>query len=105
MRNDLGMTCWPFACGACYAETFTGCHMEYHPFMSCERYNEFKENPDSSLKEWCQGKERVKSSSICGYMIKKVHGYNHIECRCGKHICWVCLECFCSRDDCYAHLR
>ncbi|CAL5358298.1 unnamed protein product [Camellia sinensis] len=102
---EPGATCWPFACGACYAETCTGCHLEYHPFMSCERYKEFKEDPDSSLKEWCQGKEHVKSCPVCGYMIEKVDGCNHIECRCGKHICWVCLECFCNSDDCYVHLR
>ncbi|CAL5438598.1 unnamed protein product [Camellia sinensis] len=102
---EPGTTCWPFACGACYAETCTGCHLEYHPFMSCERYKEFKEDPDSSLKEWCQGKEHVKSCPVCGYMIEKVDGCNHIECRCGKHICWVCLECFCNSDDCYVHLR
>ncbi|XP_028055489.1 ATP-dependent RNA helicase DEAH11, chloroplastic-like, partial [Camellia sinensis] len=102
---EPGATCWPFACGACYAETCTGCHLEYHPFISCERYKEFKEDPDSSLKEWCQGKEHVKSCPVCGYMIEKVDGCNHIECRCGKHICWVCLECFCNSDDCYVHLR
>ncbi|KAL7199797.1 hypothetical protein ACSBR2_021990 [Camellia fascicularis] len=102
---EPGTTCWPFACGACYAETCTGCHLEYHTFMSCERYKEFKEDPDSSLKEWCQGKEHVKSCPVCGYMIEKVDGCNHIECRCGKHICWVCLECFCNSDDCYVHLR
>ncbi|KAF5936912.1 hypothetical protein HYC85_024418 [Camellia sinensis] len=100
---EPGTTCWPFACGACYAETCTGCHLEYHPFMSCERYKEFKEDPDSSLKEWCQGKEHVKSCPVCGYMIEKVDGCNHIECRCGKHICWVCLECFCNSDDWYVH--
>ncbi|KAL7199779.1 hypothetical protein ACSBR2_021975 [Camellia fascicularis] len=102
---EPGTTCWPFACGACYVETCTGCHLEYHPFMSCERYKEFKEDLDSSLKEWCQGKEHVKSCPVCGYMIKKVDGCNHIECRCGKHICWVCLECFCNSDDCYVHSR
>ncbi|CAL5434333.1 unnamed protein product [Camellia sinensis] len=46
------------------------------------------------------GKEHVRSCPVCGYMIEKVDGCNHIECRCGKHICWVCLECFCNSDDC-----
>ncbi|PSS29226.1 ATP-dependent RNA helicase [Actinidia chinensis var. chinensis] len=96
---------WPFACGACYAETCTRCHLEYHPYVSCERYKEFKQDPDLSLKEWCQGKENVKRCPVCSYTIEKVEGCNHIECRCGKHICWVCLECFCSSDECYAHLR
>ncbi|KAE8696233.1 Helicase domain-containing protein [Hibiscus syriacus] len=48
----------PFVCGACYAETCTRCHLEYHPYLSCEKYREFKEDPDSSLKEWCKGKDQ-----------------------------------------------
>lgn len=96
----------PFVCGACYVETCTRCHVEYHPFVSCEKYREFKEDPDSSLKEWCKGKEEhVKPCPVCGYTIEKIEGCNHIECRCGKHICWVCLEFFGTSDDCYVHLR
>lgn len=95
----------PFLCGACYAETCTRCHLEYHPYLSCERYKEFKEDPDSSLKEWCKGKEHVKSCPACGYTIEKVDGCNHVECKCGKHVCWVCLEFYGSSDDCYNHLR
>ncbi|KAA8545630.1 hypothetical protein F0562_020414 [Nyssa sinensis] len=95
----------PFACGACYVETCTGCHLEYHPYVSCERYKELKEDPDLSLKEWCRGKDNVKGCSVCGYIIEKVDGCDHIECRCGRHICWVCLESFSSDVDCYAHLR
>lgn len=99
------MTSEPFVCGACFVETCTRCHSEYHPYISCERYQEFKEDPDLSLKEWCKGKEHVKSCPICGYIIEKVDGCNHVECRCGRHICWGCLEFFESSDDCYSHLR
>ncbi|RZB73200.1 ATP-dependent RNA helicase DEAH12, chloroplastic-like [Glycine soja] len=95
----------PFVCGACYSETCTRCHLEYHPYLSCERYQEFKEDPDSSLKEWCRGKEQVKCCSACGYVIEKVDGCNHVECKCGKHVCWVCLEFFSTSNDCYNHLR
>ncbi|CAL5358288.1 unnamed protein product [Camellia sinensis] len=28
---EPGTTCWPFACGACYAETCTGCHLGVSP--------------------------------------------------------------------------
>ncbi|KAI4345277.1 hypothetical protein L6164_012414 [Bauhinia variegata] len=95
----------PFVCGACYAETCTRCHLEYHPYLSCERYREFKEDPDSSLKEWCKGKEHVKGCPACGYTIEKVDGCNHIKCKCAKHVCWVCLDFFETSDDCYNHLR
>ena len=95
----------PFVCGACYAETCTRCHLEYHPYLSCEKYREFKEDPDSSLKEWCKGKDQVKTCPVCGYTIEKFDGCNHVECKCGRHVCWVCLEFFSSSEDCYGHLR
>lgn len=94
-----------FVCGSCYAETCTSCHLEYHPYLSCEKYREFKEDPDSSLTEWRRGKDNVKNCPNCGHAIEKWEGCNHIECRCGKHICWSCLEVFRSSDDCYNHLR
>ncbi|WRX07906.1 Helicase [Theobroma cacao] len=95
----------PFVCGACYAETCIKCHLEYHPYLSCEKYKEFKEDPDSSLKEWCKGKEQVKTCPVCGYTVEKIDGCNHVECKCGRHVCWVCLQFFSSSDDCYGHLR
>ncbi|GAB4848760.1 hypothetical protein Ancab_003487 [Ancistrocladus abbreviatus] len=95
----------PFVCGACYVETCTRCHLEYHPYISCEKYREFKEDPDSSLNEWCRGKDNVRRCPVCGYTIEKVEGCNHVECKCGRHICWVCLHYFLNSDDCYTHLR
>nr|KYP75765.1 putative pre-mRNA-splicing factor ATP-dependent RNA helicase [Cajanus cajan] len=95
----------PFVCGACYSETCTRCHFEYHPYISCERYKEFKEDPDSSLIEWCKGKDQVRCCPACGYVIEKIDGCNHVECKCGKHVCWVCLEFYTSSDECYNHLR
>ncbi|XP_073293520.1 ATP-dependent RNA helicase DEAH12, chloroplastic [Primulina huaijiensis] len=94
-----------FVCGSCLADTCTSCHLEYHPYLTCEKYKEFKDNPDTSLKEWCVGKDYVKMCPVCGFTIEKVDGCNHIECRCGKHVCWVCLEFFGSSDECYGHLR
>ncbi|KAL1538654.1 RNA helicase [Salvia divinorum] len=94
-----------FRCGVCFMETCTKCHMEYHPLLSCEKYREFKADPDSSLKEWCMGKDNVKTCPGCGSTVEKVDGCNHVACRCGRHVCWVCLDSFDSSDDCYSHLR
>nr|CAD1826313.1 unnamed protein product [Ananas comosus var. bracteatus] len=95
----------PFVCGACGVETCTKCHMEFHPSVSCERYREFKVNPDLSLEEWREGKDFVKDCPSCGHTIEKAEGCNHVECLCGKHLCWVCLESFDCSDSCYDHLR
>lgn len=95
----------PFVCGACFVETCRKCHLEYHPLISCERYREFKEDPDASLVQWRKGKDdNVKNCPVCSYVIEKVEGCNHLECKCGKHLCWVCLECFDASDECYKHL-
>ncbi|XP_050210057.1 ATP-dependent RNA helicase DEAH11, chloroplastic-like [Mercurialis annua] len=102
---DTGTLGGLFRCGACYAETCTRCHLEYHPYVSCEQYKMFKDDPDLSLKDWRKGKDHVKSCPVCRYVIEKIDGCNHIECKCGKHVCWVCLEFFSSSEDCYGHLR
>ncbi|VFQ81169.1 unnamed protein product [Cuscuta campestris] len=94
-----------FVCGACYAETCTGCHQEHHPHLSCSKYREFRDDPDLSLKEWSDGKENVKNCPACKCTVEKVDGCNHVECRCGTHVCWACLDVFQSSDDCYNHMR
>jgi ATP-dependent RNA helicase DHX8/PRP22 len=95
----------PFVCGSCSVEICAKCHIEYHPLMSCEAYKEYKEDPDATLLEWRKGKENVKNCPSCGYTIEKSEGCDHVECRCGSHICWACLEKFRSSDECYSHLR
>ncbi|KAI7753519.1 hypothetical protein M8C21_007686 [Ambrosia artemisiifolia] len=94
-----------FVCGACSVETCTRCHLEYHQSLSCEEYGEFKRDPDLSLKEWMKGKEDVRQCPVCGFTIEKTDGCNHMGCRCGIHICWVCLEHYNTSEECYAHLR
>ncbi|XP_047340224.1 ATP-dependent RNA helicase DEAH12, chloroplastic-like [Impatiens glandulifera] len=94
-----------YVCGACYWETCRRCHLEYHPSISCKDYREYKEDPDSSLREWTKGKENVQNCPNCNYTIEKTDGCNHMQCVCGAHVCWVCLELFESSDECYSHLR
>lgn len=93
-----------FRCGVCFMETCTKCHMESHPHVSCERYSHIKADPDSSLKQWCMGKDNVKVCPVCGFTIEKREGCNHMECHCKKHFCWVCLVSFESAPECYRHL-
>ncbi|XP_078435393.1 ATP-dependent RNA helicase DEAH11, chloroplastic-like [Wolffia australiana] len=95
----------PYTCGACGAETCRRCHVEYHPWLSCEMYREIKEDPDVSVEEWRRGKNNVKRCPACGHVIEKTEGCSHVECLCGCHICWDCLLTFSSSEDCYAHLR
>ncbi|KAK4366997.1 hypothetical protein RND71_014877 [Anisodus tanguticus] len=95
----------PFVCGACNVETCTRCHLESHQYFLCETYKLLKYDPDSSLEERSKGKENVKKCLIFSFTMEKVDGCNPIECRCGKHVCWACLQFFDSRNYCYDHLR
>ncbi|XP_020575693.1 ATP-dependent RNA helicase DEAH11, chloroplastic-like [Phalaenopsis equestris] len=103
--EEAALSDGPFVCGACSVETCTWCHLEYHALISCERYREYKESPDFSLHDWRLGRENVKDCPVCRHVIEKVDGCNHVECRCGRHICWVCLEVFTASDACYSHIR
>lgn len=95
-----------FVCGACYTETCRKCHQEYHPFVTCERYKEYKADPDLSLAEWRNGRENVRNCPAnCGFVIEKVDGCNHVECKCQKHVCWSCMDFFDTSEGCYSHLR
>jgi len=33
----------------------------------------------------------------CSHGVKRMFGCNHMECRCGAHFCWVCLQ---DKDEC-----
>ncbi|CAA2993658.1 ATP-dependent RNA helicase DEAH11, chloroplastic-like [Olea europaea subsp. europaea] len=85
-------------CPSVYRVEIMGLHANYLPV-------EFKDGPDSSLQECSKWRENVRKYSCCGFTIEKMDGCNHIECRCGRHVCWVCLKCFGRIDECYGHLR
>lgn len=40
----------------------------------------------------------------CSIGIEKSDDCNHITCKCGVHVGWVCLEYFADSQGCYAHL-
>ncbi|KAH9218863.1 hypothetical protein DL95DRAFT_385094 [Leptodontidium sp. 2 PMI_412] len=44
------------------------------------------------LKKW-----KVKRCPRCRTGIRKVYGCSHVECRCGAHFCWECLQ---PADEC-----
>ncbi|CAM6106789.1 unnamed protein product [Calypogeia fissa] len=95
-----------FTCAVCSVQLCTACHVEYHEDLSCEEYLQFKLDPDASLHAWRKGKEKhVKNCPGCCSVIEKIDGCNHMTCKCGKHVCWVCLSTFADSSACYDHLR
>ncbi|KAJ7538665.1 hypothetical protein O6H91_11G058500 [Diphasiastrum complanatum] len=94
-----------FTCPACSVRLCTSCHVEYHEGLSCELYRTYRQDPDTSLQAWRDGKEDVKDCPSCHCVIEKIEGCNHVTCKCGMHVCWICLTHFGDSSACYSHLR
>ena len=94
-----------FFCSLCGVSICTKCHVQYHDNLTCAMYQSLKrEDPD--IHKWImEDSENRKCCPKCTVGIEKTGGCNHISCRCGVHICWVCLEYFDSPQRCYDHLQ
>lgn len=69
-----GSTGVPFVCGACFVETCTRCHLKYHPYLSCEKYREFKEDPDSSVRSGARAKILSNTALLAGLRLRSMKG-------------------------------
>ena len=94
-----------FFCSLCGVSICTKCHVQYHDNLTCAMYQSLKrEDPD--IHKWImEDSENRKCCPKCTVGIEKTGGCNHISCKCGVHICWVCLEYFDSPQRCYDHLQ
>ena len=92
-----------FVCNSCLFSTCTKCHEQYHPGINCEMYKINKQS-DEQLYQWMEeDPENRKTCPKCATPIEKNAGCMHIECICGIHLCWMCMKCFRTADDCYNH--
>ena len=103
-----------FLCSLCGISICTKCHVQYHDNLTCEMYqskireeNSIKERrEDNSIEEWIKkDSKNRKCCPKCKVGIEKIDGCNHMTCKCGVHICWVCLEYFGNSQECYRHLQ
>ncbi|KAE9387162.1 hypothetical protein BT96DRAFT_948587 [Gymnopus androsaceus JB14] len=81
------------------------CHEDGHEGMTCDERQQARSdqvNNDELNAEWA-GKTGVKKCPKCDVWIEKTEGCNHIECRCGAHICWRCMGTF-DGTTIYAHM-
>jgi len=76
-----------------------------HDGISCDYFDVYKDDPDQTLRMWMQMEKDVKHCPKCKQVIQKNGGCNHVTCRCGAHICWVCDASFQSSGECYGHLE
>ncbi|XP_035685761.1 ATP-dependent RNA helicase DEAH11, chloroplastic-like [Branchiostoma floridae] len=93
-----------FQCCVCDKRLCTRCHVDMHDGMSCATWQIFKGDKDDTLRDWMKDKTDVKLCPKCNWVIEKIAGCQHMTCRCGAHICWICLEAFTTSGECYGHL-
>ncbi|KAH7082156.1 hypothetical protein FB567DRAFT_99610 [Paraphoma chrysanthemicola] len=90
-RVDSGVgtpTAASFECPTCDASICTECRQVAHPGNICS-ITEFGLDAETAalFKSW-----GYKKCPKCGHGVKRMFGCNHMECRCGSHFCWSCLE-------------
>ena len=92
-------------CPACLIETCSHCHKSPHRGLTCEEHTLIgsKSGQELLLERWAKGHSNVKKCPDCGIFIEKIDGCNHIHCRCGSHVCWICAEAF--NNGIYDHLN
>lgn len=90
-------------CSSCLVPTCTSCHAQ-HEGLSCAEYQDVSSGRQEA-NERLKKEIGIKDCPKCKTPLEKTEGCNHMTCRCGAHICWVCLEIFGSSRACYEHMN
>ncbi|KAF7975573.1 hypothetical protein HWV62_9275 [Athelia sp. TMB] len=91
-------------CPACLSSVCAACHEEGHEGMTCaERKLQNDPEEQERLNEQLARESGFKRCPRCSVWIEKTEGCNHMECRCGAHLCWVCMEVF-DAQSVYPHM-
>lgn len=96
-RVDSGIgtpTTTTVSCPNCEADICTSCRKLAHRDETCSplEFHGIDAETAELLKKW-----GYKKCPKCGNGVKRMFGCSHMECRCGAHFCWVCME---GRNTC-----
>ena len=91
-------------CNGCFGTICTACHGQHLPGTTCAEYKDLKSGGHAAF-ERLKKEMNMKDCPRCGITMDKIDGYNHMTCRCGAHVCWVCLADFKTSGECYAHMN
>ena len=92
-------------CPSCTLSLCTACHYPDHPDLTCDQRR--AQNPvehDVLNGQWATS-HGAKKCPVCQIYIQKTEGCNHVKCRCGAHMCWLCERSFGTGNETYRHLR
>ncbi|KZP02785.1 hypothetical protein FIBSPDRAFT_699679, partial [Athelia psychrophila] len=92
-------------CPSCLSSVCSACHEEGHEGMTCaERKLNNDPEEQERLSDELATQSGFKKCPQCAVWIEKTEGSNHIACKCGAHICWVCMRIF-TANSVYPHMR
>ncbi|KDR76477.1 hypothetical protein GALMADRAFT_139404 [Galerina marginata CBS 339.88] len=95
-------------CPSCFLTICAACGEDAHEDMTCEQH-QFHKNPNAEhwqerLNQQLALAHGYKKCPQCKTWIEKIGGCDHMECRCGAHICWICMVIF-GREDIHEHMQ
>jgi len=98
-------TATAMTCPSCFLTVCSSCDEEVHEGMSCDE-KRLQGDPGEQERrndEWARA-NGVKRCPNCSVWIEKTEGCNHMTCKCGAHMCWVCSRAF-DAGEIYEHLN
>ncbi|MGI4813523.1 MAG: E3 ubiquitin-protein ligase, partial [Janthinobacterium lividum] len=92
-------------CTKCFTITCSCCHASdvQHERRTCAEYKDVASGGYRAFETY-KKENGVQDCPNCEMPIEKSEGCNHMQCKCGTHICWVCLETFPTSEPCYTHM-
>ncbi|KAJ7722275.1 hypothetical protein DFH07DRAFT_857019 [Mycena maculata] len=104
-RSSTNANGMPIICPSCFLSVCSSCDEEAHEGMSCadRRLHKDPGEQERRNEEWARANGANRCPS-CSVWIQKTEGCNHMTCRCGAHICWVCMRVF-EGAQIYPHLH
>lgn len=73
--------------------------------MTCaERRLQYDPMEQERLNDELARKSGFKKCPSCAIWIEKTDGCNHMACKCGAHVCWVCMGVF-NATSVYPHMH
>ncbi|KZP18654.1 hypothetical protein FIBSPDRAFT_863444, partial [Athelia psychrophila] len=91
-------------CPSCLSSVCSACHEEGHGGMTCAE-SKLNNDPEEQerLTDDFATQSGFKKCPQCTAWIEKSGGCYHIECKCGAHVCWVCMHFF-NAQSVYDHM-
>ncbi|KAI1376628.1 hypothetical protein F4677DRAFT_445421 [Hypoxylon crocopeplum] len=90
-------------CPGCLVPVCTSCHAQ-HGTMTCAEHKDIASGGYAAY-EQLKREKGIKDCPKCGTPLEKTGGCDHMTCKCGAHICWICLRTFKSSQPCYDHMN